>query len=556
MIFNDNYELLSGWIHDYYCDKDGSGLIFDINNSNYFECPLCHYKYTDEKRKRAWVTKCRYKIFDKLEKYATNYSLNKNKKHLKYIEEVLEYYSLNYNKFSMHDKTGKIFNNYANVSNKCGKITAQGLNEAMIAIQIINCIENVGKYIKRDIKQNVFNSLFPQIYELLKPQINRIHNIACYEMCAIGMMGILSNNINMINYAFDSKYSFYNQLNKGVTKDYFWFEGSFHYHLFVLKPILQLLKITKKYNYNVPTSYYDIARKMLRQAYKCSFSDCTLPSPNDGWPNRHLSNYVKIFELGNQLFLHEFDEILKMLKIKVNNTGTIHLLNTGFSILKNECWNIFMKYKDNDYGHAHPDKLNLEIKLGNYFLTHDLSTSGYGTSISKEFYKKTYSHNSIVINGKDQYLECKSIVKSYDEDLIDVDVINVYNNIDISRKIKLTYNKINDRLIVKNGKNNNVDFFFHCDAELITKLDGCLVTSLKDYPYLKNVKEIFSKSNNIILEWNLNGRKVFSKIDLKNKKLYICKSPDNPNSRERTTLLIRNVSDSKNILFQIKWIAY
>ena len=36
---------------------------------------------------------------------------------------------------------------------------------------------------------------------------------------------------------------------KGITKDYFWFEGSFHYHLFILKPILELFIIAKEYHY-------------------------------------------------------------------------------------------------------------------------------------------------------------------------------------------------------------------------------------------------------------------------------------------------------------------
>ncbi len=552
MIFNDNYKWLSGWIHDYYCDKDGSNLIFNVNNSKYFECPLCHYKYTDEKRKRAWVTKYRYKIFNKLEEYSINYCLSKNKQYLKYIEEALNYYALNYNKFSIHNKDGHIFGD-VNCFDKCGRITAQGLNEAMIAIQIVNCIENMGTYVRKNITQNVFNLLFPKIHELLKPQVNRIHNIACYEVCAIGMMGILSDNFEMINYAFNSKYSFYNQLNKGVTKDCFWFEGSFHYHLFVLNPILQLLKIAKNHNYYIPTSYYDIARKMLIQAYKCSFSDCALPSPNDGWPNRDLSDYKKVFELGNQVFLEKFDKILEMINTKINNTKTMHLLNTGFSVLKNEYWNVFLKYKDNNYGHAHPDKLNIEIKLGNAFLTHDLSTSGYGSEISQNFYKKTYSHNTIVVDGKNQNLECENIIKSCNNDSIDVEVKNIYDDINASRKIELFHSQLIDELTVNCKKENVIDYFFHCDAKLISRIDGCLVQEFKSYPYLKNIIEVSSKVDNILLEWDINGNKIISEIDLNGKKIYICKSPDNPNNIERTTLLIRNINKQSRVSFKMKW---
>ena len=67
---------------------------------------------------------------------------NKNEKKLTYIKDALNYYSLNYNKFTVHNKNGKIFDIIDN-SNICGRITSQGLNEAMISIQVVNCINNI-----------------------------------------------------------------------------------------------------------------------------------------------------------------------------------------------------------------------------------------------------------------------------------------------------------------------------------------------------------------------------------------------------------------------------
>ena len=63
----------------------------------------------------------------------------------------------------------------------------------MISIQIANCISNLGDYLDENIKVLVYN-LFEKIYHLLKSQINRIHNIDCYEVCAIGIMGIICQN--------------------------------------------------------------------------------------------------------------------------------------------------------------------------------------------------------------------------------------------------------------------------------------------------------------------------------------------------------------------------
>lgn len=552
MDFKDNYKYLSGWIHDYYCDKDGSELIFDINNDTYFECPICHYKYKDAKRKRAWITKYRYNIFSQLEKFSEEYVKNKNNDYLIFIKEVLNYYSNNYKNFSIHYKNGKIYDSYINELNMCGKITAQGLNEAMISIQIANCMDNVNKYLDDDTKRLVYEKLFKEIYKLLNPQITRIHNIDCYEICAIGIIGIISKDNEMINFAFNSKFSFYQQLESGITKDYFWFEGSFHYHLFILKPILQLLKIAKKHSFDISEKYYSIVKEMLIQCFKCSFSDCSLPSPNDGWPNRSLLDYIEVFKLGNEVFKNEFSNMITSINNKNNLLGTYHLLNTGFSILKNQNWNTFIKYSGNNVSHAHPDKLNIEIKIGNNFLTHDLSTSGYGSSISKEYYKRTYSHNTIIIGNNDQNLDCKSTITEHSDNKIKVTVKNLYTNATITRSIELLSNRLFDVINVNYYGNDNVDYIFHCDAELITNFKYKIIKSFKEYPYFKDIIEVMPDTNNISLNWKLNDKILYSDIDLKNKKLFICSSPDNPNIKDRITLIIRSVNVS-NIEFKVNW---
>lgn len=550
MDFEDNYKWISGWIHDYYCNNDGAELIFDLNNSETFECPICKHVYNDSKKKKAWITKYRYTIFQNLENYSFDYLKNKDSKTLEYIEDALNYYSLNYDKFPIHDKTGETFN--ASTSKKCGRITTQGLNEAMITIQIINCLNNVSQYLQKQTKSNVFSLLFPKIFALLRPQINKIHNIDCYEICAIAMIGIVSNNKEMIDFAFNSSYSFYTQLDKGVTKDYFWFEGSFHYHFFILEPILELLKVAKQYQFNIPNKYYSIAKKMLIQGYRCSFNDCYLPSPNDGWPNRHLSHYLDTYYLGNKLFKNEFTNIIEAITKNVNTTNTRHLTQTGFSILKNKSWNVFIKYKDNNLNHAHPDKLNIEIKWLINFLTHDLSTSGYGSQISKEFYKKSYSHNTIIIDGKDSNIECDNIINKYNNHMISVTVNNLYDNISVSREIKLANKTLKDKIKVNNNSNQSIDYIFHCDATILTELKTKIKKEFKKYPYFKNIKEVITDSKILTLKWKLNKTTIISKINLENKHLFICNSPDNPNTQERTTLIIRS-NNEENPLFKIEW---
>lgn len=98
-----------------------------------------------------------------------------------------------------------------------------------------------------------------------------------------------------------------------------------------------------------------------------------------------------------------------------------------------------------------------------------------------------------------------------------------------------------------------VDYLFYCDAKLLTNIDGHLIKSIRNYPYLSNIKLVDNKSEELIITWMLEDTTIISsKLNLKNKKLYLCSSPDNPNIANRTTLLIRAYGSSK-VTFNVEW---
>ena len=76
--------------------------------------------------------------------------------------------------------------------------------------------------------------------------------------------------------------------------------------------------------------------------------------------------------------------------------------------------------------------------------------------------------------------------------------------------------------------------------------------SFKEYSYLENIKEIINKDDSITLKWKLNDKAIISKIELSNKQLFICDSPNNRNIKERTTFIIRSNNEKKSI-FKIEW---
>ncbi len=53
--FKDDPKDISEWGHNYFCDIDGSPLVFDINDRKNHRCPLCGKVYTDALYEGVWV---------------------------------------------------------------------------------------------------------------------------------------------------------------------------------------------------------------------------------------------------------------------------------------------------------------------------------------------------------------------------------------------------------------------------------------------------------------------------------------------------------------------
>ena len=146
-----------------------------------------------------------------------------------------------------------------------------------------------------------------------------------------------------------------------------------------------------------------------------------------------------------------------------------------------------------------------------------------------------------------------SKVNGYSDDFIDVTVKNAYENCILRRRVKVNKNNIEDRFYVKCKENKYIDYFFHIDGKLISSLIFEEKIKIDTYPYLKNVRKV--KCDNIIeLNFKFKNFLVEIILELDKKELYICKSPDNPNIQDRTTILIRDYNKKSNLYSKFNFI--
>ncbi|GAB6107250.1 heparinase II/III domain-containing protein [Fusibacter bizertensis] len=589
--FDDSPELISRWGHHYFCKEDGGLLIYDRNKPKEHVCSICGKVYHTELLSGVWTYMYRNEGVTNAWKSALLYRLTGDSKYLDYVLVFAAYYGNHYHQFKLHNKEGIDTENDAAIPWGSSRIMPQSLNEAIFLIRLINALELVKKDIAPEFIEALHQNLFRPAFELFKSQVDKIHNISCWLNSAIGVMGLFLKQQDMIDFTFKGEFNIDEQLLKGVTRDYFWYEGSIHYNYFTLEGVINLLLFSKLYNYdfNLGEKYVE---QMLIQGYKYAFDNHQLPNPNDGWPNVNLKSYSYIYAIGAKVFgadsivgnlfknivngehpRGEFplskpyyfkndislEEFLFCTGIRAATYEPVIEKSVNFEtsycgLLKNKTVNLFYKYGHNGPSHAHPDKMNIEIVIKGKSLSRDLSNSGYGNILCNEWHRVSASHNTVVVDGENHTSVEGGLCLNLSDTSVEMLSEKVYSNIDFKRKVEINEEGYSDQFIVLADDPHVCDYFFHVEGTLLSELHLIpedLGFKNNGYQHIKNVNRVVSDSDEITLKWDVDGLMMSSFIELNGKTLFIAESPDNPVTNYRTTLIIR--SKENNPIFDLNW---
>ena len=587
--FSDDYNNMSEWGHEYFCEEDGGKLEFDLNDPHSHKCLICGKNYTGKHYDNIWTYFYRNEAILNIWKAAILYKVRGDEEYLKIFKFILDFYANNYEKFVLHAKRNIVSDLTVDIGG-AAKIMPQGLNEAIITVRIINALEMLKGDLDQEYLDNLNEKFFKKLVALFKPQVCRIQNIACWINSALGLIGLFTGDKELVKFVFNSEFGINNQLKEGVTENGFWYEGSIHYNFFVLEGVTNLLLFTEIYGQDFELGKKEV-RHMLTAAYEYAFDNFILPNPNDGWPNISLKTYSYIYHIATKIY-GEYSDVGNLLKnidngqikrtylplskpyyfrdiclenlifnpsIDLNNYTRVKSKSKDFatsyySILRKKDVNVFLKYGHIGSSHAHPDKMNVEIMLGNETLTKDLSNSGYGSKVCNEWDRVSLSHNTVVVNGENHTSFEKGYMLEFKEDSMLALDKNVYQGVDFIRSIDVYDGSILDKFIVTSENENSYDYIFHCEAELLSKLkleDYIFDFKSNGYQHIKNPKKVITDEEKIILTWKLNNYTLTSEIDIKSKELIIADTYDNPVIKYRKSVILR--SRSKNDLFSILW---
>lgn len=589
--FNDEPERLSGWGHHYFCEEDGGRLIFHPEKPHEHVCSICGRVYSGGVYDAAWVYIYRYKTIMNAYKSAVLYKITEDDRYLEFCKRILLFYSCNYDRFEEHGRG-------PGTSGK-GKITPQALNEALFLVKIVNILEILKNDLRQDDLNTIINRLLKQGAWFIERQKNSIHNIPCWINAGVGLVGLFTGDEELIYRAFDSEYGFKNQIKKGVTQDYFWYEGSIHYNYFVVESFINLLLFAELYGKEVPEEKY-VVKNMLIAGFKYAFNNLLFPNPNDGWPNVGLKTYSFLYEMARKIYnTEDFEYMLAEIyrcktpmydvplsgpyyygeysleallfgkdeykRGKLEFLGKSYNFETSnFAILKNDKLNTFIKYGHRGPSHAHPDKMTIEVMYKDKMVTRDLSNSGYGSRLCKEWHRMTISHNTVVVDGKNHVSTEKGRTLSFYADekiqFIEVMAEEVYPGVCFKRKLKQSESVLEDVFSVESRELHTYDWVFHVEGQLLNQeleqIEGKLGYNENGYQHLMDVKQIKTGGKKrIVLQWDFgDGIVADQTIQVEEGELFLCRSYDNPVIYYRNTVVIRK--RGKNAQFHSVWRFY
>lgn len=592
--FSDSPEKLSRWGHHYFCDDDGGRLIFDLNSPKEHRCVVCGKVYRDETQNGVWITFYRNRAVVMTLVSALIYKATGETKYRDYAVRVMEFYAEHYHEFQLHSKENVLCESYDNMVWGCGKMMPQGLNEAIVAIRFIQTIEILRDELDSAWLERIHQKLFREMFRLMAPQAVAIHNISCWSLSAIGVMGLAMHDQEMIDYAFKSQFNMHEQLKKGVTKDGFWYEGSIHYNFFLLEGVSYLFLFSKIYDYDFGQESTAILERMFVQAYQYAFDNLYLPNPNDGWPDLNLKTFSYVYHTAARAF-GEYSPVGNILKIIEADPaprttlplsepyyccGTICLERllfnidfnyadykpvphssttfptSNFAMLRNDSWNVFLKYGLNGRSHAHPDIMNVEVMYKKLRLSRDLSNAGYQSRLCNEWHRKTLAHNTVCWNGTDITSVEPGKCLLFENDQVRCKAENVYEGIDYTRELKITENFVLDRFQVE-GKTGVYDYTFHFEPGIELSCDlpteaADLGFSENGYQHVLETKKVKTDQNAVVLRAQLGAESMQVRVDLQEgQELFLLKTKDNPVNRIRNTVLIRSVGDKATYQMQL-----
>ncbi|WP_020620408.1 S-layer homology domain-containing protein [Paenibacillus daejeonensis] len=410
-------------------------LVYNYDSPHAHLCPSDGQMHTGEQVDAGWRFTTHTLNVQAARNLAIVYALTDEVKYASKAKEILVNYAKLYPEYPLQAQNGRLF--------------YQSLDEAVQMIELVHAydlIESSGvlsEAEKQDIEQNLFapSARTLQAYDVGKSNWQTWHN------AAIGTIGAVLEDEALMEHSVNGRSGFHFQMTNSVLSDGFWYEGAIGYHVYAQYALLHHAIGLRGMGYDLFAS--EPFKKTFDMPLDYAFPDLGIINSNNSSkyptslaaPGRvvpmdyeavyaHYNDPVygalldRLYEengrprggyivAGDPTSGIAGEQALFFGKPVIDNVGewpsaSRNFEGLGHAVLRSGTGNDQL-YALVDYGnhggyHGHFDKLHLEVFGQGERLAPDKGIPAYSNSMFETYYKKTFAHNTVTVDGDTQQI--------------------------------------------------------------------------------------------------------------------------------------------------------
>ncbi|MCX7944606.1 MAG: heparinase II/III family protein, partial [Deltaproteobacteria bacterium] len=506
------------WGMWYVCKNDNSYLTYIPPMTH--KCPKCGKVYSGFPYDQVIYTRMHNDLAKAALRLAQSYLFTNEPKYSSMAKDILLRYAQKYPLYPIHDTNNK-------VTNSGGRVLSQTLDESIWFIDISWAYELLkdGGVFNSEEKLLIENSLLYEGFKVIEKSKAGNSNWQSWHNAAMTAIGFAIDDFGIVSIALnDQSNGFLFQLNKSITSDGFWYEGSWGYHFYALRPLVFTTEMLRRYG--IDYTKEESLRRMFELPVLFSEPDGRLPPFNDSG----------IADIKGQNGLYEFaynwtgEEIMAFPIDKQSRSyegifwGAENISGSGSSydkslLLEESGYVIARTNRENpiylaaDFGphggwHGHYDKLSFVLYALGKEIAVDSGTHSYALPIHDEYDKSTVAHNTVVVDASNQK-EAKGHI-SYLHDIYDVVLFEIgsddaNDSASLSRNVIVTDRYVYDRFDVysKDGNQHKYDWVIHLNGKFsgIENFSSpySFAENKNGYQYLSSTKRLNDEKSDFLL---------------------------------------------------------
>ncbi len=406
---------IATWNLYYFCPHHGVRLIWQPDSPHRHCCPVDGEAFSGEPWDGAWWREMNGRNASACQQLGLLWQLTGEEAYRDKVRTLLMGYADVYPGYEIH---GGIPHNGP------GKMNAQTLCEANCILDMALGYDFIQHSLTDDERQHISRNLLRCAATFLQAHRSpQIHNHEVKISAALGVLGFVLEDEELLEFAVNSPYGLRWQLEHGLLAEGLWFEGSVHYHYYALQGFFAFEKLARGTRWSLLDGpWYP---QMLSFPLSLLLPDGTFPRLNDCIAGQEKLHHRDLYEFAWFIWRDpQYAAVLHFTGAQPDERETLLWRDSplpettpdlipqqslfapgaGLTLWRRPQQQQAVLIKHSPWGgeHDHYDRLSLMLWQRDGWLLPDLGTTGYGAKMHYDYYKNSATHNTLTVNQTNQ----------------------------------------------------------------------------------------------------------------------------------------------------------